>query len=305
MNPTRGLAALRKQLTPLMTVTILLIGAASLAAAVQFFLLDLPAAALAAVLAGAGVALLAWKIQVTSLTGKTLERQLKLLAAARTAAAAPHPPITAAPVVPTAPVTAPAPPERSLEDKLRVVGTYTPPPNVQTTGGPGRLAAGVAADPDAPFRLFAATHGFGAPPASLTSSRAIALIGSGHLAETLGAHGSVYRLHPSLTAAELEHARPSALVVEEDALNSGPWCGALDPHGAKLLLEIRVAMAWMRRHTGAIYVVTSTGRAAVSAAAMRADTILIDDDFTLRQADGGPASLATVLAAHRGKEGVA
>lgn len=303
MNTNKILRALKKQLTPLIALTMTLIGAASIAAALQLFLLGLPAAGVSALLAGAGLVLLTWKIQVTSVTSKELQRQFKVASLPRTAAApvaaavvpAAAPPVAVAAVQPAA--------QPDIAEKLRRIGTYSPPLGGPT--GSGRSAAGVAPDPDSAFKLFAATHGMGAPAASVSSPRAIALVGSDELAAVLEGYGSVYRLHPSLSAAEMEHARPVTLVVEEDALNSGPWTGALEPQGARLLLELRVAMAWMRRNTGAIYVVSATGRTGATAAAMRSDTIIIDDDFHAQLKPGGPQSLAAVLATHRAGEDTA
>ncbi|MCC2594540.1 hypothetical protein LKO27_14130 [Tessaracoccus sp. OS52] len=283
-----------RKLSKVMVATIMLIALAVALAAVQLMLLAMPLAAAAVVALGGAIAVMAFKVHVSSATSRSVERRVKLLTTARSVP-------SAAPVVnPPAPVgsATPAPPPaptRTTAEKLRTVGTYTPQ-KVAAESTAGRVAASVTPDPDAPYRLFAATHGMGNPDTSAVSRRVLALVGSDRLAAVLADAGDVHRLHPGVSAAEIEHAQPSALIIEEDALNSGPWVGAVDPHGSKLLLELRVAMAWMRRNSGSIFVIPATGAQGLAATAMRADTITIDREFIASLSPEDPPSLYRTLA---------
>ncbi|GAB3813176.1 hypothetical protein GCM10028820_07480 [Tessaracoccus terricola] len=278
-----------RRVTPVVAATMLLVLAAAALGGVQLLLLDLPLAGLAVCLVGVAVVVLTWKLQVTASTAKDVQRRLKLLAHQLDR------PVPAPPKPAPAP---PAEPVRTVAEKLTEVGTFTAERSV-ATDSTGRVAAATTTDADAPFRLFAATNGMGAPEVSPVTRNAIALVGSDALAAHLAAHGTVHRLHPSMSAAELEYSRPTSLVIEEDSLASGPWAGALDPHGASLLLELRVAMAWMRRNTGSIYVLPATGIRGVAADALRADTNVIDEALVEAQGPDPAPSLLTGLHAYR------
>lgn len=276
-----------RRLTPVILATLGLLALAGATGALQLLLIGFPLAAVAVLLVAAALAALTLKLHATSLTAKAVERHVKLLAGAVAT-------IRATPTAPPAPPPATAvDPEPTPAEKLRSIDTYTPQP---TASGvvKGRQAASTAPDPDAPFRLFSATHGAGNPDVTATSQRAIAVVGSDALAAALAPIGQVHRLHPGISAAELEHARPAALVVEEDAFSSGSWVGSLEPQGAQRLLELRVAMAWMRRNTGSIFVLPASGPKPMAADAMRADTTLVDEEFLASQADAPPSLLRTL-----------
>lgn len=282
-----------RRLSPVILGTLGLLALAGVLGGLQLILLGLPLGAAAVLLLAAALGALTLKVHTSSLTGKAVERRVKLLAGtvATLAAARPSTP-PAAPAVNAAP-------EPISAEKLRSIGTYTASPS--TTGvAKGRQAAATTGDPDAAFRLFAATHGAGNPDVTATSRRAIAVVGSEALAAALAAIGEVHRLHPGISAAELEHAQPAALVIEEDALSAGPWIGSLDPQGAQRLLELRVAMAWMRRNTGSIFVLPTSGAKPMAADAMRADTTLVDADFVAAQLDAPPSLLRTLADYHEG-----
>ncbi len=292
-----------KQITPVLAVTGLALGLGTVLISVELFLQELPIAAVGVLLLGFAAAMQAWKQQATITILHGVRRRIAQLFTSGSTAARPAPPTTppAPPAAPT-PALAPAPasrPEPDTASKLRQIGTWTPP-KTSYSATHGRNAASVTSDPDAPFRLFAATSGFGAPEVSNVTRRAIALVGSDTMAERLSPHFTVQRLHPRLSAAELEHARPTTLIIEEDALSTGPWAGALEPHGSALLMELRVAQAWMRRNAGINYVLPATRAAHIAAPALRADTIVLEEP--LPHAQTGNVTLIDTLLQHSSTE---
>lgn len=290
LNGTKGLARSATPLTIFLTLLIVTSGALVTA---EFLLNDLPLVAVAAVLGCAAFVLLAWKIQFISITVRELQRRKPPITAPRQPL---HTPIASIP-------TQTEKPRRDTAEKLCSVGSYTPTSPAGGGSAPGRHAAKVSADPDAPYRLFASTGGYGTQLASPITGRRIALIGSPSLESALQAHGDIQRLHPSVTEAQLMHAQPSTLVIEEDALAQGPWAGALEPHGTRLLNELRVCMAWMRSRAGLIYVIPAKGLTPLAAAALRADTTVVDDIFKENHGADGPASLLDALIDHNGRKG--
>lgn len=254
----------RQKLTPAIAAITGLLSAATLLAAIQLFLVDLPAAAVAALLVGGALVLLAWKVQATSVMTQELKRRL----AALSQVAQVTPP---APVVPTEPV-APAP--------LAQIDSQPAPSPLQET--PSQ-------------RLLVALHGDGSQPAG----GAVAVVGSDALASHLAAHGPVQRLHPLLSVDEITCARPSALVVEEDAMVLGAWAGALAPHGAALLAELRESIHRVQSNGNFAYVLPATGSRQPSTAALRVGTIVLDNPALAAHTPDAPPSLVRTLAAYR------
>lgn len=268
----------RQRLTPAMAAIMGLLTAASLLAAIQLFLVDLPAAAAAVLLVGGALVLLAWKVQATSVMTQELKRRLAALSQqvpAPATDAAPSAPVVTAPIAGAPIVTAP------VVTALAELTDALPAPSTPAHG-PSR-------------QLFVALHGDGSQP----NGRAIALVGSSALASRLAAHGPVQRLHPLLSADELECARASALVVEEDAMGLGPWTGALAPHGAALLAELRESITWVQGNRDFVYVLPATGSRQPSAAALRFGTIVLDGPALAAHAHDAPPSLLRTLAAHQ------
>lgn len=260
----------RQKLTPAIAAIMGLLSAATLLAAIQLFLVDLPAAAAAVLLVGGALVLLAWKVQATSVMTQELKRRLAALSQMTQQVQAP-----ATDVVPAEPVV-PAP----------VQQIDTPPAPSPLIESPSQ-------------RLFVALHGDGSQPVG----RAIAVVGSYALASRLAAHGPVQRLHPLLSTDELECARASALVVEEDAMGLGPWAGALAPHGAALLAELRESITWVQGNGDFAYVLPATGSRQPSAAALRVGTIVLDGPALAGHTPDAPPSLLRTLAAHRREVG--
>ncbi len=268
-----------KRITPLLAAAAALTAAAVLLIAAELLLAGHILAAVGTVLLGPVVGVMLWKQQATIVSLQRLRQGLGQSESGR------RRPATTSP----APQVSPDP-----GGKLRRVGVWTPPKTTYSATQ-GRAAAQVAADPDAPFRLFAATTGFGSPDVSDVTPRSIALVGSDALAERLRSRFTVQRLHPRVSAAELAHARPATLVVEEDSLDGGPWAGALDPAGSALLTEIRQAQQSIRDADGICYVIPGR-RARLGAPALRAEAMVVAE--SVRGEDGGRAPLLDILLEH-------
>src|SRR5699024_7983492 len=106
-------------------------------------------------------------------------------------------------------------------------------------------------------------------PVSVTGGRVVAMIGSQKLAAVLSEFGTVVGLHPGASAVELAAAGADPLVSEEAALEAGPWSGALEAHGPRLLNELRDASATISTAGGRTYVIAAPGVPAVGSAGIR------------------------------------
>lgn len=282
MNKARRVAQrVRTHLSKLVLLVILGVIATGVLFSVDASLAGRPLLAIAALFAAAVAVLVVWKLHSISLDVRELRRRPV--------------PVMAPPMAPATPAEPHAPAGRTLEQKLRDIGVFYPKRASGTIAG--RQAAAVNADPEAPYRLFAATHqtsGHGA------GNRVFAVAGSDRLVTLLEQHGTVHRLHPSMSTAEMAKHDPDVLVVEEDAFQDGVWRGAVDPHGGRLLQELRVAMSTMRKLHRPIYVLAATGIPGQAAPFLRADTIVVDDATTAGTplADA-PPSLLLSMALHR------
>jgi hypothetical protein len=120
----------------------------------------------------------------------------------------------------------------------------------------GRQAAAVTEDAERPQKLFAATSGMGffaLHPEGLTR-RPIAGIVSPILSKRLAAEYALTRLHPGMVLLELDRAQPSAIVLEEDALNNGVWAGAMRATGTFLFSDIQRVLTWAKVRQQTVYV---------------------------------------------------
>ncbi|SHI73195.1 hypothetical protein SAMN02745244_00933 [Tessaracoccus bendigoensis DSM 12906] len=284
MNQAQRLVRLagrfKNHVTPLLALTEGLVLGGGLLLVVDHAIRGDALSAVGALALTLAAALLTWKLHTTGVAVGQLRTLLKH-------APAPAPQVTVVP--------APAPQAPDPREKLNTIGTFTP----ETIPGAesGRIAAAVTTDPDAPFRLLVATKGASGGGAA---GRSLALVGSDGLAQALAGHCAVHRIHPSMSQAEFVSAAPEILVIEEDALNGGAWDGALAPQGSQLLLELRVAMASIRAAEGFIYVIPTRGMQGMAAEAMRADTVLVDDEFAARfTAEDAPDSLLKTLGNYR------
>lgn len=246
---------IRGSLTPVQAVALGSIAVAGLLLCIDVGVAGRPFAAVASVLATIGALALAWNLMRTGTMVRAMRRDLTQLAATQVAQPVP-PPRPPEPVAPAAPVAEPdQEPDRSQSELL------------------------------AARRLLNATAG----------PTTIAMIGSPALAAAVEQRASVQRLHPGMSAAELERARPQALVVEEDALDLTPWAGTTQAHGSALLLELRAAMAAVEAEGGSCYVIASTGQPGPASSGLRSGATVVDQ--------GSPTHaghwLVAVLAAHR------
>jgi hypothetical protein len=170
--------------------------------------------------------------------------------------------------VPAAPRPAGILPPAAVADRLKAIGKVVP--QVVDATAKGRQAAAVHADPQRSFRLYAATRGTVAQdpaandgPGSRTGDatapdgRRVAALVSGPLAASLATEFAVTRLHPGLAEAEFEASQPTALVIEEKALQQGAWYSTLQATGVGLLREVFALMSTARSRGISIYVVPS------------------------------------------------
>lgn len=125
------------------------------------------------------------------------------------------------------------------QQRLHSIGMYTP--KVLDTSAKGRNAAAVIPDEQRSYRLYAATEG------SLGSRRLnaeglgfrkIAVIGTSPLRDSLEAQFEVTMLYPGIAEAVFDAESPSALVIEEAALETGAWDTTLSSTGLPMLDEV-------------------------------------------------------------------
>ncbi len=160
----------------------------------------------------------------------------------------------------------------ATQSKLRHIGTFHPVKAVAAQSG--RHAAAVQRDLDAPFRLVAATQRASEPG---RVGRTIIALASHDVESLLASHGVVHRLHPSMSAGEIAKLDPQLLVIEEDALDSGPWKGVLAPQGSQLLVELRAAIDDITARGGVVYTLPSRGVPGLAVKAIRSRSSVIDD----------------------------
>lgn len=259
----RTTAALRRRLTlPVVFIALFFLGA-SILGSIELFLTDLPLAGVAALLLGGGLLLLTWKVQGSNTA--TREQLRKILA------------MTVSPT--TAPVPVEVPPASGAAHQPKA-----------THRDEASLSEAMAS-----YKLHALLHG---APAGTPSRRRIAFIGSPALGEELTGIGRVVRLHPRMSVAEIEHAMPDTLVMEEGAFDRGPWIGALSAHGSQLLAELCSAVQLMRHYDAAVFVLASPDQQQAGATALRRDTIVLDRSTVARLSPDTPSPLMSVLASH-------
>lgn len=270
-TPRRLTAALAQRPTPLVVLAILVFGASAVLMSIQLFLLDLPLMGVAALLAGSGFILMTWKLQSIGVMIKDLQRRMAVL-------------------VSSAPPSPPSPPSST-----------SPPPIAESPTTPESARPSPTPEPpvedETAHQLFRLLYGRGS--VDVRMRRRVALVGSSELRDRLAAQGSVIPLHPRISVAELERTIPDTLIVEEDAIDSGPWRGALDPQGAALLAELRTAVEWTQSNDGAIFVLPATGARKAGAQSLRRDTVVLDKEAIAGLPLDSPPSLLSVLAAHR------
>jgi hypothetical protein len=127
-----------------------------------------------------------------------------------------------------------------------VPGGAIEPSVVQALDGvkKGRNAAAVTEDESRPHKLFAATQ----------SGRRIAGIMSPEIAAALQTRYTVTCLRPDVGPAQLEQAQPSAIVLDERALDHGLWFGALRAGGGSLFRQVQAILDWATARQQTVYV---------------------------------------------------
>ena len=124
----------------------------------------------------------------------------------------------------------------------------------------GRHAAAVTADELRPHKLLSATLAMGsvATPQGegAKNGRRIAGVMSPEVSRVLQTRYALTQLRPDLVAAQLEQAQPSAVVLEESALDQDLWFGGLRASGGALFREIEAIFDWAEASQQSIYVLT-------------------------------------------------
>lgn len=151
----------------------------------------------------------------------------------------------------------------------------------------GRHAAAAVPDPERPHKLFAATYGMGSLDARPIEQprRGVAVIASTALVEQLERDYAVSRLHPGTELAELDHAEPTALVIEERALEAGVWFGALRATGAALFAELQAVLSWAQAQQVTVYVLPDSVARPFSGALRRQASQLVRSGATAPAVD--------------------
>jgi len=123
-------------------------------------------------------------------------------------------------------------------------------------GSKGRQAGAVTNDEARPWKLFSATLGMGSAllePGRRTL-RPIAGVVSPELLKVITGTYAFTQFHPGLVPVELDYAQPTAIVLEESALDRGVWFGALRTAGAPLFADISAALIWAKAKCQSIFV---------------------------------------------------
>lgn len=256
--------------------------------AVQAALGGLWFAAVGTVLFGLALLVMSAKVHKSARTTARLQRQLR--DGLRGIGSVPAPAATPTGRMPPA----------AVAERLKAIGQVVP--QVVDSTAKGRQAAAVHADPERSFRLYAATRGTVAhgpsdsSAASAENGRRVAALVGRSLAAGLAAEFAVTRLHPGLAEAEFEAAQPSALVIEEDALQQGAWYSTLQASGVGLLREVLSLMSTARSRGISIYVVPSE-RLELSTTTLRRHASMVvgpgadatDQDLLAAESVHGPA----------------
>lgn len=153
-------------------------------------------------------------------------------------------------------------------DELSLIGTYTPEKSDLGLRA-GRGAAAVDRDPRAPYRLFAATHGYGGALQQHSDQRRVAVIAPKETGVLVDGHAESVSLHPSVALAELSYHLPDTIVIDEEANQAGPWAGFLEPSGAQLLEEVRGVTVWAADNNVSVLLLPARGTAAIAAPVLR------------------------------------
>jgi hypothetical protein len=151
-----------------------------------------------------------------------------------------------------------------------------------------RKAGVVTPDEARSWKHFSAALGLGStvPEPGRRTLRPIAGVVSPELLRVLEGHYVFTPLHPGLVAVELDHAQPTAIVLEESALDRGVWFGALRATGAALFADLRAALSWAKVRHQSIFVLPDPTPRPYSAALRRQATYLV-----------GPGLIANALEA--------
>lgn len=275
--------------SPASIIPVVAIALGTLLLAVQAALTGLWFAAAGTVLLGLALLVISAKVHKSATMTARLQRQVRDgLRGIGTAPAAAS--VSAGPL-----------PASAVADRLKAIGKVVP--QVMDSAAKGRQAAAVHADPQRAFRLYAATRGTvartepEAPGDFDAGGRRIAVIAGRSLTLALAGQFSVTLLHPGLAEAEFESAQPSALVIEERALQQGAWYSTMQASGVGLLREVLAMMSAARNRGISIYVIASNRLELSTTTVRRGASLVLSPDKSARELE--TMNLGTDAAARR------
>jgi hypothetical protein len=252
----------------------------------QLLIAERPLLAAATVLLGLGAILTAFKVNRIAVASATLLKEYRRAAARGQAGFSSGPAETAGALSGT--------PGEALGSGIAarpVPGGAIEASEVQPLDGlnKGRSAAAVTSDGWRPHKLLAATLAMGSVATSGAEGpqdcRRIAGVMSPEVSRVLKTRYAVTHLRPDLVAAQLEQAQPSAIVLEESALDQDLWFGGLRASGGSLFREIEGIFDWAKASQQSIYVLPDRTPRPYTAAVRERATFLIRPGLTVRGAD--------------------
>lgn len=153
--------------------------------------------------------------------------------------------------------------------------TYVPLPLRNPSGGfnsMGRLAAAVRSDTSRSERLLGATDGSTFP----RGRRAVGIVGTPALQEFLEPNVETCFYVPSMCVAQDAQFRPTTVLIEERAVISGVWSGALSSSGIALYDEICQLVDAAVSRGGSVYFLRNVGIASTNTQDLESKSFVID-----------------------------
>lgn len=168
----------------------------------------------------------------------------------------------------------------------------------------GRLAAAVSTDASRSDRLLMSLERDTFPQQANGSGRKIGIIGTSELHDVLGSIGiQLCSYFPSLSVAQNKNYVPSAVIIEEAALSSGAWTGALSSGGLLLYDEICQILGWAETRGIPAYFIRNTGIPDIQTNDLVSQTVTITGDMNLEEvwSEGMPFAFLETLRNYSGQ----
>lgn len=168
----------------------------------------------------------------------------------------------------------------------------------------GRLAAAVSTDASRSDRLLMSLERDTVPLLANGSGRKVGVIGTSELHDVLGSLGiQSCSYFPSLSVAQNKNYAPSAVIIEEAALSSGAWAGALSSGGLLLYDEICQILGWAETRGIPAYFIRNTGIPDIQTNDLVSQTVTITGDMKLEEvwSEGVPFTFLDTLRSYSGQ----